>query len=127
MEQAPVRQQQIQPSKNRFQQVTEQTKDEDLELVRHIIAQQQFDGLWNVDERTIEKLTSKSLADFEQMENNTTVLITAVIIAAFEERFASLSSLWHGVVQKARARLIQLLNNDKAQLDELLAKIRVVL
>ena len=118
-----VREERANPSKNKFQTITEQTKQEDLELIRHIIAQQNFDGSWNVDDATIKKLTGKSINDFEQLENSA-VLITAIIIVVFEGRFASLSILWFGVVQKARQCLSDILNNDTTQLDNLLERIQ---
>jgi hypothetical protein len=52
------------------------------------------------------------------------VLVSAIIIAVLEERFASFSSMWHGVVQKARKRLIDLLGKDMKKLDILLGEIR---
>ena len=118
-----ARRERAKPSKNKFQTITEQTKEEDLELMRHAIAQQHFDGLWNLDDATMKKWTSKSIHEFEQMENSA-VLITVIAIPVLEGRFASLSVLWFGVVQKARTCLIGSLNNDATRLDHLLEKIR---
>ena len=118
-----AREERAKPSKNKFQTIAEQTKEEDLELVRHVIAQQHFDGLWNVDDATTKKLTGKSINEFEQVENSA-VLTTAIVILVFEGRFASLSVLWLGVVQKERQRLTNILNNEPTQLDHLLGKIR---
>ncbi len=40
-----------------------------------------------------------------------------------ETRFASFSSMWYGVVQEARKRLFDLLENDSNKVDKLLEDI----
>jgi hypothetical protein len=93
------------------------------DIIRHVINKQKFDGLWDVDTKIIEQLTGKSLSDFQQL-NNIEVLISAIIIVVLETRFASLSSMWYGIVQKARKRLINMLGKDNDKLDTLLEEIR---
>ena len=93
------------------------------DIIHQVIIKQKFDGLWDVDEKIIEQLTSKSLSHFRQLEI-TRMFVSAIIVVAFETRFASLSSLWYGVVQKTRKRLLTMLENDKSKLDNLLENIR---
>ena len=92
-------------------------------IVRQLIHQQKFDGLWDVDAKMIVQLTGKPLSDFPQ-SNDTTMLMSAIIIVVLETRFTSLSSMWFGIVQKARKRLIDMLDKDHKQLDALLDNIR---
>ncbi|CAF5025135.1 unnamed protein product, partial [Rotaria sp. Silwood1] len=92
-------------------------------IVRHIIAQQKFDGHWDVDVELIKQLTGKSLSEFEQL-TNMEGLISAIIVVVLETRFSSLSSLWYGVVQKARKRLLNMLDQDNNKLHALLENIR---
>jgi hypothetical protein len=93
------------------------------DIVRHLIDNQKFDGSWDLDSKSIERLSGKPLTIFQHLTNNQ-VLVSAIIIAVLEERFASFSSMWHGVVQKARKRLIDLLGKDMKKLDILLGEIR---
>jgi hypothetical protein len=93
------------------------------DIVRHLIDKQKFDGSWDLDSKSIEQLTGKPLTVFQHLTNNQ-VLISAIVIAVLETRFASLSSMWHGVVQKARKRLVDLLGKDIKNLDTLLEDIR---
>jgi hypothetical protein len=93
------------------------------DTVRHLISKQKFDGSWDLDSIGIEKLTGKSLTDFKNITNDQ-VLVSAIVIAVLETRFASFSTMWHGVVQKARKRLIDLLGKDVKKLDSLLEDIR---
>ena len=88
-----------------------------------MINKQKFDGFWDLDSKSIEQLTEKPLAAFQQSTDNQ-VLVSAIVIAVLESRFASFSSMWHGVVQKARKRLIDLLEKDTNKLDILLEEIR---
>jgi hypothetical protein len=97
------------------------TNNED--IVRHLIDKQKFDGSWDLDSKSIEQLTGKPLTVFQHLTNNQ-ILISAIVIAVLETRFASLSSMWHGVVQKARKRLFDLLDKDIKKLDTLLEDIR---
>ncbi|CAF3453058.1 unnamed protein product [Rotaria sp. Silwood1] len=95
----------------------------DQNIVRYLINKQKFDGLWDLDAKDIEHLTGKPLASFPS-SNNKQVLISAIVIIAFETRFVALSAMWHGVVQKARNRLLDLLGKDVKQLELLLKNIR---
>jgi hypothetical protein len=97
------------------------TNNED--IVRHLIDKQKFDGSWDLDSKSIEQLTGKPLNVFQHLTNNQ-VLISAIVITVLETRFASLSSMWHGVVQKARKRLVDLLGKNIKKLDTLLEDIR---
>jgi hypothetical protein len=97
------------------------TNNED--IVRHLIDKQKFDGSWDLDSKSIEQLTGKPLTVFQHLTNNQ-ILISAIVIAVLETRFASLSSMWHGVVQKAHKRLVDLLGKDIKKLDTLLEDIR---
>ncbi|UJR34811.1 hypothetical protein I4U23_027592 [Adineta vaga] len=91
--------------------------------VRHLIAQQKFDGSWDLDSESIEQLTGHSLDTFQQLANNQ-IIVSAIVIVVLETSFAAFSSLWYGVVLKARQRLLYLLGNDSNKLDALLAEIR---
>ncbi len=95
----------------------------DQNIVRYLINKQNFDGLWDLDTKNIEQLTGKPLAKFPQ-SNNPQILISAIVLVALETRFASLSTMWHGVVQKARKRLLDLLGKDKKKLESLVESIR---
>ncbi|CAF1250191.1 unnamed protein product [Rotaria sordida] len=93
------------------------------DIVRHLIDKQKFDGSWDLDSKSIKQLTGKALTDFQQTINDQ-VLVTAIIVVVLETRFASFSSMWHGIVQKARKRLSDLLGKDTKKLDSLLENIR---
>ncbi|CAF3477358.1 unnamed protein product [Rotaria sp. Silwood1] len=95
----------------------------DQNIVRYLINKQKFDGLWDLDAKDIEHLTGKPLASFPS-SNNKQVLISAIVIIAFETRFVALSAMWHGVVQKARKRLLHLFSQDTKQFESLLASVR---
>jgi len=95
----------------------------DQDAVRQLINKQNFDGIWNMDSKSIEALIGKPLKDFPDA-GSTEVLITAIVIIVLETRFASLSSMWHAVVQKARKRLAELLDQKKTTVDALLESIR---
>ncbi|CAF0932710.1 unnamed protein product [Rotaria sordida] len=95
----------------------------DENIVRYLINKQKFDGLWDLDAENIKQLTGKSLENFSP-SNNRQVLISAIVVIALETRFAALSTMWHGIVQKARKRLLDLLGKDAKQLESLLENIR---
>ena len=95
----------------------------DADIVRRLINEQSFDGLWNFDATQIEQLTGKELSNFPQSYDAKWV-ISAIIIVTLETRFASLSSLWFGVVQKARKHLTDLLGKDANKLNDLLNEIK---
>ncbi|CAF1999912.1 unnamed protein product [Rotaria magnacalcarata] len=99
--------------------------------VQYLINKQQSDGLWNFDanRKTINDLTGKPLAMFQSSEinGNTQILVTAIVIISFEVKFMEFRSLWEDAVEKARQRLITLLNNDWKQLVTLFRHIRVTL
>ncbi|CAF1022949.1 unnamed protein product [Adineta steineri] len=93
------------------------------DIVRYLVSKQKFNGSWDLDSKSIEKLTGKPLSHFQQSTNNQ-ILVSAIVIAVLETRFAALSSTWHGIVQKARKRLIDLLGKDSKALESLLEDIR---
>ena len=95
----------------------------DLDTVRHIIAQQKFNGLWDTDVNVSELLKGKTLSEFQDF-TKTQVLITAIIVMLLETHFATLSSMWYGVVQKARKCLLDLFDKDTIKLDTLFNDIR---
>lgn len=92
--------------------------------VRYFIDAQKFDGLWDFDSQTIEQLSGQSLKKFSSSYDHQ-ILISAIVVVLLETRYSSLSSLWYGVVQKARNRLMELLNNNNNQLESLLEHVRV--
>ena len=100
------------------------TNDQD--IVRYLIDKQKFDGSWDLNSVTIERLTGKSLTTFRSSVSNQ-VLISAIVIATLETRFTSLSSMWHGIVQKARKHLLNLLAQDTKNLDNLLTDLSMEL
>ena len=110
-------------SSKKSREVVRTDNQDEQDTVRHLIQQQKFDGLWNVDEKIIVQLTGKSLSNFHQL-NNTEMLMSAIIIVVLETHFASLSSMWYGIVQKARKRLIDMLDKDSNRLEALLEDIR---
>jgi hypothetical protein len=98
----------------------------DQDIVRYLINKQKFDGLWNSDNDMIKNLTGKSLSAFQSTNSsiNDQILASAIIIIMLETRFAGFSSLWHGVVQKARKRIIDLVKKDSNNFDTLMEDIR---
>ena len=98
----------------------------DQDIVRHLINQQKFDGLWNPDDTIISNLTGKSLSAFQSTLTNINqdILASAIVIITLETKFGSFSSLWHGVVQKARKRINDLLKQDSNNVDTLIEDIR---
>ncbi|CAF3940942.1 unnamed protein product [Adineta steineri] len=111
----------------RIDNVPAQTTDislmNDENIVRYLIDKQKFDGSWQLDENDIQRLTGKPMTTFQQIANNE-VLISAIVISILEVRFASLSSMWHGIVQKARKHLLDCLGKDTNKLNTLLENIR---
>jgi hypothetical protein len=107
-------------SKRKRAEETFPTDDEN--IVRYLINKQMFDGLWELNSKEIEQLTSKPLSHFQQLADSE-VLLTGIIIFVLETRFASFLSMWYGVVQKARQHLLGLLGNDNKKLDTLLEEI----
>ena len=93
------------------------------DIVQKLISKQKFNGSWDIDSKGIENLLGKSLPDFPQWPN-TEVLRSAIVIAVLETRFASLSSMWYGLVQKARKYLNDILIKDNKKLDTLLEDIK---
>jgi hypothetical protein len=62
-----------------------------------------------------------------QLENTDVddqILFSIVIIVILETRFSSSSSLWYGIVQKARDRIIDLLGKDSNKIDKLFYDVR---
>ncbi|CAF1388833.1 unnamed protein product [Rotaria sordida] len=96
------------------------TNDQD--IVRHLINKQKFDGSWDLDSKSIEHLTGKPLTDFHKTTNDQ-IFITAIVILALETCFPSFSSMWYGIVQKARKYLIDGLGKDMKKFDALLEDI----
>ncbi|CAF3668887.1 unnamed protein product [Adineta steineri] len=97
----------------------------DQDIVRYLINKQKFDGLWDLDSNAIKNLTGKTLTEFisgnSEVENQ--ILVSAIIIAALEKNFAALTTMWFGIVQKARKRVIDLFGGDSKKLDQLLENI----
>jgi hypothetical protein len=102
----------------------EETFPEDnQDIVRRLISKQAFDGLWDLNSKEIEQITGKPLSHF-QPSTNIQVLVSAIVVLILETRFTSFSSMWHGIVQKARKRLLDLLGNDSKKLNTLFDDIR---
>ncbi|CAF4923370.1 unnamed protein product, partial [Rotaria sp. Silwood1] len=95
----------------------------DQNIVRYLINKQKFDGLWDLDESDLQHLAGKSWKNVSSSYDKQ-VLISAIVIVIFETRFAAMLTMWHGVVEKARQRLLDLLGNDAKQLESLLKDIR---
>jgi hypothetical protein len=96
------------------------------DIVRYLINKQKFDGLWNADDNIIKNLTGKSLSVFQSTTPNISdeVLASIIVIIILETKYVEFSSLWHGVVQKARKRIIDLLKKDSKNFDTLIESIR---
>jgi hypothetical protein len=92
------------------------------DIVRYLINKQKFDGSWDLESKIIEQLTGKALKNFEQTTNDQ-IFVTAIIIVVLEKRFTLFSSMWHGIVQKARKHLTNFLGNDMKKIDSLLENI----
>ncbi|CAF1362603.1 unnamed protein product [Adineta ricciae] len=96
-------------------------RDED--IVRYLIDKQKFNGSWQLDETDIQKLTGKPWNVFQYIAPNE-VLTSAIIILILETRFTSFSMMWHGIAQKARTYLLDLLDKDMTKVNALLEDIR---
>ncbi|CAF5003228.1 unnamed protein product, partial [Rotaria sp. Silwood1] len=92
-------------------------------IIRYLISKQKFDGSWDLDAKDVEHLTGKPLRSFPT-SNSKQILTSAIVIVTLETRFATMSTLWYGVVQKARKRLFNLLGKDVKKLESLLENIR---
>jgi hypothetical protein len=104
---------------------------DDEDIVRCLINKQSKDGLLNFtsNEKTIKDLTGKSLAVFRSSEthSDTQILVTAIVIILLQSNFMDLQSVWNDAVEKARERLVNLLNNDWKKLMILFRNIRLIL
>jgi hypothetical protein len=98
----------------------------DQDIVRYLINKQKFDGIWNADDNIIKNLTGKSLSVFQSTTPNISdeILASTIVIIILETKYVGFSSLWHGVVQKARKRIIDLLKKDSKNFDTLIENIR---
>ncbi|CAF3209309.1 unnamed protein product [Rotaria sp. Silwood2] len=98
----------------------------DQDIVRYLINKQKFNSRWNLDDDIMKNLTGKSLSIFQSTNPNidNQILISIIIIIILETRFSSFSSLWHGVVEKARKQLIDLIKQDSKNFDTLFDDIR---
>ena len=99
----------------------------DEDIIRHLITKQNFDGLWQADSEIIVKLTGKPLASFELTHSHvdSKVLASVIIVLILETRYAAFSSLWHGIVQKARKKISAVLGTDSKTFDQLQGDIRL--
>ena len=115
----------------RYRLAESQNETDDQNTVHYLLDKQFNDGLWNFtsNKKTIQDLTGKPLTVFQSSEihHNTQILITAIIIVLLESNFIALQSVWSDAVEKARNRLINLLNNDWKKLIILLRNIRIIL
>jgi predicted lactoylglutathione lyase len=95
-------------------------------MVRYLINKQKFNSLWDLDSDIIKELTGKSFDKF-QLQNTDVddkILNSIIVILILETRFSSFSSLWYGIVQKARNRIIDLFGKDSNNIDKLFNDIR---
>ena len=114
-------------SRSRSQERVQASSDED--TVRSLIDKQRFDGLWDADATIIQQLTGKSLTSWQSANADIDgrVLNSLIIILVLEQNFATHSSLWYGIVQKARTTINNLLIKDAKNIDTYLARIRLQL
>ncbi|UJR29815.1 hypothetical protein I4U23_017359 [Adineta vaga] len=96
---------------------------DDEDIVRYLIDKQNFDGLWAFDSEIIEKLTGKSLKEF-QYSIKKELIISIIILILLETRFSSYSSMCHGIIQKSKKRILDLLNKDQNQYQSFYDQIR---
>ncbi|CAF5113359.1 unnamed protein product [Rotaria sp. Silwood1] len=101
----------------------EELPKDDENIVRYLIKKQKFNGLWDLTTDNVEKFIGKSLLNFSSNVNEE-MLITAIIIVILETRYITFSTMWYGLVEKARKGLLDLLDNDTKQLESLLENIR---
>ncbi|CAF1269665.1 unnamed protein product [Rotaria sp. Silwood1] len=97
----------------------------DQDIVRHIIKKQTFNGLWNFDIESIERLIQKPLSEFQlkYSQIDCKILISIIVIAVLERNFKAFELLWDAVVQKARKHLTELLNDESVDFDTLITEI----
>ncbi|CAF1607851.1 unnamed protein product [Didymodactylos carnosus] len=89
------------------------------DIVRHLIDLQKFDGLWNLTNEQIEKLTNKSLSSYQsQHTTEQHIISSAIVIVVLEQKhFEEQKKLWQACVDKTKRRLIELLGgNDSLEL-----------
>ncbi|CAF1146235.1 unnamed protein product [Didymodactylos carnosus] len=94
-------------------------------IVRHLIDLQKFDGLWDLTNEQIEKLTNKSLSSYQSQHTTDQQIIssTIVIVVLEQKRFEEQKKLWQACADKTKRRLTELLSgNDRLEL--LLQEIR---
>ena len=99
------------------------------ETVRSLIDKQRFDGLWSADEAMIQTLTGKSWSTWQSAhpDIDSILLNSLIILLVLEQRFAKHSSLWFGIVQKARKAIVDQLTQDAKNIDTYLTQIRLEL
>jgi len=98
------------------------------DIVRHLIDLQKFDGLWNLTDDDIQHLCQKSLTSFHSNLTYDSMLITtAIVIVMLKTKFKSYKIMWVFVVNKARQRLIELLNNNENNFKQLINDIKTQL
>ena len=114
-------------SRSRSRERVQASSDED--TVRSLIDKQRFDGLWNADATIIQQLTGKSLTSWQSANADIDgrVLNSLIIILVLEERFATQSTLWYGIVQKARTTISNLFSKDAKNIDTYLARVHLQL
>jgi len=104
---------------------------DDKEIVRYLINKQTIDSLWNFasNRKTIKDLTGKSLAVFQSSDthDNTQILVTVIVMILLETKFMALRFMWEEYTEKARQRLIHLLNYDWKKFILLFRNIRIIL
>ena len=88
------------------------SNDED--IVRYLIKKQKYNGLWDLNDDLITKLTRKPLSVFQSINSdiNKQILFSTIIVIVLETRFATWSSLWYGIVQKERQQIRNLVSDD---------------
>ena len=99
---------------------------DDGDIVRFLIKKQKFNGLWDFDQDIIEKLVGKPFSAFQSVNADikTQVLLSTIVVLVLETRFATFSSLWYGVVQKARKQICCLLSDENKDFDMLVDNVR---
>ena len=112
------------PATSAFRRDDQPSGDED--IVRSLIDKQRFDGLWDTNATTIQNLTGKLLSTWKSVhpDIDTTLLVSLIIILVLEQRFATHSSLWYGIVQKGRKAINKLLTQDAKDMDAYIERIR---
>ncbi|UJR35008.1 hypothetical protein I4U23_027784 [Adineta vaga] len=98
----------------------------DADIVRDLIKKQEYDGLWNLNDDDIAKLTGKSISSFRSIDKDIDkqIINSIIIVLLLETRFATYSSLWHGIVQKARKQINTLVTRDSKNVNTLIEDIR---